>query len=255
MGGEGDTDTNRPFNAVLFMRTDDSEESPRLRTADLARLAAERLEKLRAEGEELRPVQGKSRKLASHFWGSAWMRRLALCESGGLCLAPGRSLLRHGCVLDLRVGPGRLEALVSAQELYRVHLRVFPLEGEPLEALRVACCGHIESCVSLLEGQMDAPLLERLCDPDTGLLPGPEDWRMQCSCPDWAEPCPHEAAAIYAAGILIDEDPSLLFTLRSIRPEDLLETSALAGGSPDSAARATDELEALSATFGIKLEV
>lgn len=233
----------------------DSEEFPRLRTADLSRLAAERLENLRAEGEVLHPVQGKSRKLAAHFWGSAWMRRLALCESGGLCLAPGRSLLRHGCVLDLRVAPGRLEALVSAQELYHVHLRVAPLEGERLEALREACCGHIESCVSLLEGQLDAPLLERLCDPDSGLLPGPEDWRMQCSCPDWAEPCPHAAAAIYAAGILIDEDPSLLFTLRSIRPEDLLVSSSMAGSGFASSVEGDDELEALSATFGIKLEI
>ena len=45
---------------------------------------------------------------------------------------------------------------------------------------------------------------------------------MHCSCPDWAEPCPHAAAAIYAAGCLIDTNPKLLFTLRNIEPTSLL---------------------------------
>lgn len=235
---------------------DSDDGAPRLKTADLERLASQRLRELREEGRELHPVVGKGRRLADHFWGSAWMRRLADGEEGGLCLAPGRRLLRHGCVLDLRIAEGRMEALVSADVLYEVELRLAPLDGERLEALRAACCGHIASCVSLLEGKLDAPLLERLCDPETGLLPGPEDWRMRCSCPDWVEPCPHAAAAIYAAGVLIDEDPSLLFTLRSLRPEQLMSApeEALAAASPDGLA-APSELDALASAFGIKIEL
>ena len=78
----------------------DEDYSPRLSVRQLGELAAERLENLRADGAELHPVVNASRKLASNFWGSAWMKHLARCEAGGLCLAPGRSLLRHGCVLD-----------------------------------------------------------------------------------------------------------------------------------------------------------
>ena len=224
----------------------DSENTP-LRAADLARMAAERAEELRAEGMELHPVVGAGKKLAAHFWGSAWMKHLALCESGGLCLAPGRTLLRHGCVLDVRLFPGAIRALVSAQELYEVELHLKPLDDEQIEQLRGICSGHISSLVALLEGQANPDLLQQLCEPETGLLPAPADWRMRCTCPDWAEPCPHAAAAIYAAGILIDRDPAMLFTLRQVEPTELIALPSAPDLSLDS--------DTLASTFGIEIDL
>ncbi len=222
--------------------------TPRLSVKALAKLAEERLADLKADGEELHPVVNNSRKLAANFWGSAWMRHLARCEAGGLCLAPGRSLLRHGCVLDLRIAPGLITAKVSAEELYEVHLRIAPPEEDSLERLRAACCGRIDSQVALLEGKVDASVLEVLCAEEGGLLPEPADWHMSCSCPDWSEPCPHAAAAIYAAGCLIDADPLLLFTLRSVSPDSLMSR-------PEPQPCADFDAAALGATFGIDLDL
>lgn len=221
--------------------------SPPIRTADLEKLAAARAEELRAEGADLQPVVGATRKLAANFWGSAWMKHLALCEAGGLCLAPGRTLLRHSCVLDVRIAPGSIRALVSAQELYEVELHLKPLDDEQIEQLRAICSGHISSLVALLEGKANEALLQQLCEPETGLLPAPEAWHMRCSCPDWAEPCPHAAAAIYAAGILIDRDPSLLFTLRSLDPAVLIALPPAPSAPLDTAD--------LASTFGIELDL
>lgn len=195
---------------------------PRLKSADLQKLAAERLAVLQAQGNELRPVTNTSRKLADNFWGSAWMKQLALCESGGMCLAPGRTLLRHGCVLDLQITSCCIRALISAEDLYNVEIRLRPLDDDTLARLSTCCSQHIDSLMSILEGRLDASVLEHLCHPEHGLLPAPADWRMNCTCPDWSEPCPHAAAAIYAAGCMIDTDPQLLFTLRGITPETLL---------------------------------
>ena len=229
----------------------EEESAPRLRAADLARLAAERAEQLREEGVELHavPAPKSARKLAERFWGAAWMRHLAQCEAGGLCLAPGRTLLRQGCVLDLRITPGSITALVSAQELYEVHLRLKPLCSEQREQLAALCSGRVSSLVALLEGKTNDELLHTLCEPETGLLPAPQDWHMSCTCPDWAEPCPHAAAAIYAAGLLIDRDPALLFTLRSLDPAALISLPA----SPATSA----ELDpaTLGNTFGIEIEL
>ena len=231
---------------ACFMCDDDY--SPRLSAAQLGKLAADRLAALRAEGEELHPVVNTTRKLAANFWGSAWMKHLAQCEAGGLCLAPGRTLLRHGCVLDLRIAQGKITAKVSADEVFDVLLRIKPFEDEQIDALRSVCAGKIDSLVSLLEGKVDSAVLQQLCDPDVGLLPSPADWRMSCTCPDWSEPCPHAAAAIYAAGCLIDADPSLLFTLRCVEPSALMATPAVA-------VEATDfDVAALSNTFGVDLE-
>lgn len=223
------------------------EETPRLRAADLEALAKRRLAELQEDGEDLQPVVATTRKLAEHFWGSAWMKHLARCEAGGLCLAPGRSLLRHGCVLDLRLAPGLITARVSAQELYEVRLQIKPLDEERTTALAESCRGHIDSLVSLMAGKVDAAVLERLCDPDFGLLPEPADWRMGCTCPDWAEPCPHAAAAIYAAGVMIDRDPALLFTLRAVDPAALIQGEFARPAAFDPAS--------LSATFGIDIDI
>ncbi len=225
-----------------------SEDERPLRAAELEALAAERLATLREAGEELHPVVSRSRALASHFWGKAWMRQLARCESGGFALAPGRSLLRHACVLDLQLIPGLIRARVSTQRLEEVELRLAPLDEERQEQLVQHCQGRIDSLVSLMEGRVDEAVLEQLCDPQSGLLPEPADWHMSCSCADWAEPCPHAAAAIYAAGVLIDADPTLLFTLRSVDPACLLAPVA-----PVPVADFTsDELGKL---FGIELDV
>ena len=223
--------------------------SPRMTVAQLGRLAAERRQKLLDEGEDIRPVVNSSRKLAEHFWGSAWMRHLARCEAGGLCLAPGRSLLRHGCVLDLRIAPGLITAKVSGEQLYEVNLRIEPLDEVTLARLREACCGRIDSLVSLLEGKVDASVLELLCAPEDGMLPEPCDWRMSCTCPDWCEPCAHAAAAVYAAGCLIDADPMLLFTLRSVNPESLLASATPPPPTADF------DAENLSSVFGIDIDV
>lgn len=219
---------------------------PRLKTAELEKLASTRLTALQAAGVSPHPVVNTTRSLARNFWGKAWMKQLAYCESGGMCLAPGRALLRHSCVLDLQVESCSIRALISAEELYDVHLKLAPLDDERLSALATQCSNHVDSLLSLLEGKVDEALLQQLCDPENGLLPTPGDWQMSCSCPDWSEPCPHAAAAIYAAGCLIDTDPRLLFLLRGITPEALLSHPA-----------STPELnpEELSSTFGIDIDL
>ncbi len=225
----------------------EEEERP-LRATELEALAAERLSALREQGEELTPVVNRSRALAKNFWGKAWMRQLAARESGGFALAPGRTLLRHACVLDVQLAPGLIRARVSTQRLEEVELRLAPLDEERQEELVQHCQGRIDSLVSLMEGRVDEAVLEQLCDPQRGLLPEPADWKMRCTCADWAEPCPHAAAAIYAAGVLIDAEPSLLFTLRSLDPASLLQPSAPAAPADFAAGD-------LGKLFGIELEV
>ena len=222
------------------------DEQPRLRAAELERRATAHREQLLAEGMELHPVMSRSRKLATKFWGSAWIRHLAVHESSGWSLTPGRTLLRHGCVLDVRVAPGLVEAWVSAEELYEVRLQLTPPDEERIDTLAELCAGKIDSLLSLLEGRVDEALLQQLCDTENGLLPEASDWKISCTCPDWAAPCPHAAAVMCALGVLLDNRPELLFTLRSIAPAALLR--------PPAPSRQQFDAAALSATFGIELD-
>lgn len=229
---------------------DDYEERPR-KMADWKLLAQEQLASLcaqrKAEGlAPPQPVQDSSRKLAKNAWGAAWMRHLAYCEEIGFSLAQGRSLLRYGCVLDIALREGAIDALVCGEEIYAVHLRLDALEEERISHLQTQCSGHIDSYISLLEGRVDAAVMEQLCEPEQGLLPAPSDWHRDCNCPDWQDPCAHVAAAIYAAGCLIDKDPQLLFKLRGLAWQDLCAPNAQMEDFN------SDEL---SATFGVQFDL
>jgi uncharacterized Zn finger protein len=54
------------------------------------------------------------------------------------------------------------------------------------------------------------------------LFPSPEEIKLSCSCPDWADMCKHVAAALYGVGARLDEKPELLFVLRGVDENDLL---------------------------------
>lgn len=225
------------------------EGSPRLKVRDLERLAEQHRTRLLAEGYDLSPVRGESRRLAGNFWARAWMRNLSLCEAWGMNLAPGRTLLRHGCVLHAEIREGRIYALVAGAEVYEVRVSIAPPGEERVAALVASCRGKIDSLVSLLEGKLSESVLACLCDSSSGLLPAPDEWRMDCSCPDWGEPCAHAAAAIYAAGVLLDASPEALFLLRSFQAERLLQDAA--GLSPEGVYDAAS----LSSVFGVEIEL
>ncbi|WP_423232365.1 hypothetical protein PVA48_05615 [Akkermansia sp. JRP_AM1] len=125
-----------------------------LKRADLRKRAEEKAAELAAEGMELHPVTASGRNLAKKFWGKEWMKSLAACEVYGMRLAPGRTYLRYGCVLDVKAAPGRIDALVMGEHLYEVRVHAAPPDEEALARLRARCAGHIGSWIDLLKGNL-----------------------------------------------------------------------------------------------------
>ncbi len=223
-----------------------------LKREDLRKRAEARAAELAAEGMELHPVTASGRNLAKKFWGKEWMKSLGACEVYGMRLAPGRTYLRYGCVLEVKAVPGRMDALVMGEHLYEVRVEAEPPDEEALARLRGRCAGHVGSWIDLLKGNVSPELMEILCSPEGGLFPRPEEWRFSCSCPDWADLCKHAAAVLYAFGVMLDEQPELLFTLRG------MEASALIPSAPVSSPEGEDSLGgdsgSLSDIFGIRLD-
>jgi len=59
---------------------------------------------------------------------------------------------------------------------------------------------------------------------DLHLLPhSAKDFKTSCSCPDYENPCKHIAGLCYFLSSKLDENPFLLFELRGLSPEQLLE--------------------------------
>jgi uncharacterized Zn finger protein len=187
------------------------------------RARAERqLAKLQAKGRELRPVRIEGRTIAKTFWGRSWCANLESYSDFASRLPRGRSYVRGGAVVDLRLEPGRVEAQVSGTQLYRVAVQVAALPERRWAALRRDCAGTIDSLVELLQGHLSQAVMERVCRQQTGLFPSPAEITLGCSCPDWASMCKHVAAVLYGIGARLDQRPELLFELRQVDAKELV---------------------------------
>jgi len=195
---------------------------PYVPVAQQRRNAQRHADKIARQGHTLKPVTIQGRNIARTFWGKAWCAHFESLGDYANRLPRGRRYARNGSVFDLHINPGRVDALVSGSEIYTVQIDFAPPSDQHWQTIVDACAGHVHSLLDLLQGQLDEATLKILCEPETGLFPGPQDVSMSCTCPDWAVLCKHVAAVLYGVGARLDKDPSLLFTLRQVDPQDLL---------------------------------
>lgn len=205
--------------------------------------------KLTKKGRQLTPVTSNGRSVAKSFWGRAWCRNIESYQDYESRLPRGRSYLKNGTVIHLAILPGKVEALVAGSELYHVGITINPVRPERWETLKKQCAGKIGSLVDLVEGRLSDAIIELLCDPDSGLFPTPDEIRLDCDCPDWADLCKHLAAVLYGIGARLDDDPGLFFVLRGVNRDELF-IGDLSNALPD----VPSDLGDLSETFGIELE-
>jgi len=214
----------------------------------------ERRRKAEREAANLRfasPVIIKGSQIATSFWGKSWCQNLERYSDYANRLPRGRTYVRSGCVVDLRISPQMVEALVSGSRLYTVDVKVSPVSKPRWKAVCHDCAGAIDSLVALLEGRFSKVTTERLCRQKTGLFPTPAEIKFDCSCPDSARMCKHVAAVLYGIGARLDERPELLFTLRDVDKQDLITNASQRLTKSRSAKHL--ETDNLSELFGIDI--
>jgi len=207
----------------------------------------------RKKGAKLSPVVIEGRAIAKTFWGKAWCRHLEdHCDYDNR-LPRGRTYARNGSVIDLQIGQGEVRGLVCGKSTYKVRVDIAALDGERWQHLCKDSAGRIDSLVALLQGKLDAAVLERLCDPSDGMFPQHRQLDLSCSCPDWARMCKHVAAVLYGVGARLDLEPELLFVLRGVDQTDLMGaavTAPMATDKGDDALAGND----LGALFGVEMD-
>ena len=76
----------------------------------------------------------------------------------------------------------------------------------------------------LLAGQMPENIEQLISQAGASLFPAKaDDLQTECSCPDYSNPCKHIAAVYYLIGEEFDRDPFLLFKLRGMTKDKLLD--------------------------------
>ena len=216
--------------------------------------AQREMEKLRNKGQNIQPVTLDGRTLARSFWGKGWCDHLESFSDYMNRLPRGRTYVRNGSVCHLDIQPGRVEAIVSGSELYRVAIRITEIKAATWAFIKAKCSGHIGSLLELLQGKLSGQVMTIVTHRQYGLFPQPGEMTLDCSCPDWATMCKHVAAVLYGVGSRLDTRPELLFLLRGVDAQELITTEM---ALPDAAASATGDILAgdqLSAIFGIDLD-
>ncbi|MGC1281119.1 MAG: hypothetical protein WA893_23335, partial [Xanthobacteraceae bacterium] len=153
------------------------------------RRAEIKVAELKKQGRPIAPLEIKGRTIARSFWGQSWCSNLERYSDFESRLPRGRSYVRNGSVVDLQITKGEVAAMVSGSELYQIRITISPVAGKRWRAICRDCAGTIDSLVELLQGRLAKGVMDRVCREGDGLFPAPNDIKLSCSCPDWADMC------------------------------------------------------------------
>ena len=163
--------------------------------------------RIRAEGGL---ATSRARGAMAETW---WSKRfIAVLESFGLGgrMTRGRTYARAGQVLSLEVNEGLLVAQVqgSRRTPYAVTVRL--ATPTPTQWIKItdALKSRLGYAARLLDGEVPTDLEEVFAAAGSKLFPVQwRDLRATCSCPDWGDPCKHQAAVLYVFANQLDRDP------------------------------------------------
>ncbi|MBV7276553.1 SWIM zinc finger family protein [Clostridium sp. PL3] len=189
--------------------------------------AKKSLEKLKRKNPDISPIIIEGRTIASKWWGKAWNKNLESYADFSNRIGRGRSYVRNGAVLDLKIKEGEVLALVqgSGSKPYNVVISIDKLDKTKWEKVTEICNHKIDTMETLLAGKFPKEFDEMFSASKNGLFPSPKEIHFKCSCPDSARMCKHIAAVLYGVGARLDEDPILFFKLRDIDFQELLKKS------------------------------
>lgn len=178
---------------------------------------------------------------AKNWWAKRWIAVLESYDLGAR-LSRGKRYARGGQVLKVDLDRGLVTAEVqgSRRKPYKVVVTVQQLSQEEWATVGERLAGQALFAARLLAGEMPQDIETVFTDVGLSLFPNPiSDLQTQCSCPDWSNPCKHIAAVYYLLGEEFDRDPFLLFKLRGMEREELVELIGPVGlsihGEPESA--------------------
>lgn len=161
----------------------------------------------------------------SSWWGLKW---LALLSAFGWSsrLAAGRADAREGRVSSLAVSAGEARAEVqgAAPAPYEVRIGLKPLPEAVLAKAIRAMAAKASFAAGLLAGRIPEDVEEAFAGTGRTLLPtSPDELSHRSTCDDETPFCRHVAAAHFALAERLDRDPFLVFRLRGVSREALLE--------------------------------
>jgi uncharacterized Zn finger protein len=192
-------------------------------------------------------AQSQRGAFGQSWWAKRWIAVLESFDIGAR-LGRGRSYARGGQVLSIDIAKGVVKAKVqgSRPKPYDITIGVQSLKAADWKKVTQALAGQALFAAKLLAGEMPQDVEEVFTRLGLSLFPEKlRDLTTECSCPDYSNPCKHIAAVYYLLGEEFDRDPFLIFKMRGLSREELVEQLGEGGvGKKTSAKEETAEGEA-----------
>ncbi|MBC8333358.1 MAG: SWIM zinc finger family protein [Anaerolineae bacterium] len=169
-------------------------------------------------------ARSKRGDFASSWWAKRWIAALErLVDSGRL--GRGRSYARKGQVISIDEKKDGILAKVqgSRKAPYKVTINIASLTDSQWDEVIDVLAEQAIFTAQLLAGEMPQDIEKAFKEAGASLFPEKRGGlETDCSCPDWANPCKHVAAAHYILGERFDEDPFLIFRLRGRTQDEVM---------------------------------
>lgn len=174
-------------------------------------------------------LDANSRRICKSWWGIAWCRNLERYADWENRIARGKTYLKAGAVVDLKINGGNISAKVQGNRRrpYEIEITIDPIKPRARKKIEQQAVGKIQNLEALINGTFPEDLKELFFQRD-GLFPAPKEIHFDCNCPDWANMCKHVTAVLYGIGVRLDDNPMYFFQMRAIDVDDFI--SKVVGG-------------------------
>lgn len=176
-------------------------------------------------------------KYAKTWWGQRFIEALAAFTDSGR-LARGRSYATDNRIKSWLLKEGKVEAKlrgninpyygVYKEPIYKVNVQMTRLSEAQWQEIIQKLSQRASFIARLLLNEIPENIETVFSDVGVHLLPNNyKDFKVSCNCPDYEVPCKHIAGVCYRLAGQLDHDPFLLFEMRGLASEKLLQELAL----------------------------
>lgn len=194
-------------------------------------------------------------KFAKTWWGERFLLALEAFTDHGR-LERGRSYSTDNRIKQWLLKEGKVEVKlrgninpyfgVYKEPTYKVSVQMLHLTEAQWQKIIQKLTQRASVIARLLLNEIPENIESVFADAGTHLLPQSyKDFKVSCDCPDYEVPCKHIAGVCYRLAGQFDQDPFLLFEMRGLASDKLLQQlaeSPLGKVLSDAKATATPEL-------------
>lgn len=175
-------------------------------------------------------------KLSKTWWGEQFIAGLTQFLDEGR-LKRGRSYRSDRRILSFAIKENLISATlrgnvnpyfgVYEEPKYKVKIEITRVAPRQWTKIISRISGNAAFVSQLLLNEMPAEIATAFSGVAVPLLPRrAADFKTNCSCPDYANPCKHIAGVYYRVAAMLDADPFLMFGLRGLSREKLQQELA-----------------------------